>query len=160
MRPRTPWKQPGTPHETLTLVDCQRIRKLQANKAMQSREWRSFRNLNIDQLFTGSTRFKQIVQAPTSCIGCGQCQCRFHDFRCNVCKKMGGIAKVCKLEESKYQHSSCDQVQSQENPASNVDSVLSSNQVHNVQSSGKKIFDVAIHERHLQMEQELDHVVE
>nr|XP_029733914.1 uncharacterized protein K02A2.6-like [Aedes albopictus] len=73
----------------------------------------------------------------SSCNGCGgqhlRSQCRFRDARCNVCNKKGHIARV----------------QSRETPASEVDLVQSLNQVSSV---GKKMIDVGIDGRHLQME--------
>lgn len=88
----------------------------------------------------------------SSCNGCGgqhlRSQCRFRDARCNVCNKKGHIARVCQSEKSKF-HSSADQVQSRETPASEVDLVQSLNQVSSV---GKKMIDVGIDGRHLQME--------
>ncbi|XP_058836807.1 uncharacterized protein K02A2.6-like [Topomyia yanbarensis] len=84
------------------------------------------------------------------CNGCGgqhlRIYCRFRDIRCHNCDKKGHIAKVCR---SKSKNSSTDQVQSQE-PSSEIDLVTT--QVNDIISSGKKMIDVKIDGRPLQME--------
>ncbi|XP_055633675.1 uncharacterized protein K02A2.6-like [Toxorhynchites rutilus septentrionalis] len=91
-----------------------------------------------------------------SCNGCGgqhlRSQCRFRDVTCNVCNKKGHIAKVCRSGKSKSQYSSTDQVQTHENPASEVDLIQSLSKIHNVSSTGKKMINVAIDGHRLQME--------
>lgn len=88
------------------------------------------------------------------CNGCGEqhlrSNCRFRNAKCNICDKKGHIAKVCR--SGKSQHSSADQVQSQETPATEVDLVQSLSQVHTVPCIEKKMIDVEIDGRRLQME--------
>ncbi|XP_053699483.1 uncharacterized protein K02A2.6-like [Sabethes cyaneus] len=88
------------------------------------------------------------------CNGCGgqhlRNQCRFRNVWCNACGKKGHIAKVCRSEKS--QNSSTDLVESQETPTSEADFVQSLHQVLNVSSTGKKLIDVEIDGRRLQME--------
>ncbi|XP_058811057.1 uncharacterized protein LOC131675950 [Topomyia yanbarensis] len=63
----------------------------------------------------------------SSCNGCGgqhmRNQCRFRDARCNKCNKTGHIARVCRSARSTFQNDATDQIQSSENPASEVDVV-------------------------------------
>lgn len=88
----------------------------------------------------------------SSCNGCGEqhqrSQCRFRNATCHACNKKGHIASVCRSGNS----SSTDQVKTHEEPAAEIDLVQSLSQVHNVPSTDKKMLDVEIDGRRLQME--------
>ncbi|KXJ68931.1 hypothetical protein RP20_CCG001002 [Aedes albopictus] len=90
------------------------------------------------------------------CNGCGgqhlRSQCRFRDARCNKCNKKGHIAKVCRSARSSYQSFSTDQVESSENPAPEIDVVQTLGQVCDTTATGKKMINVMIDGRPLQME--------
>lgn len=92
------------------------------------------------------------------CNGCGgrhlRSQCRFRDVKCHNCDRKGHIAKVCRSRRSKFPSSSADQVESEEMPPTEIDLVQRLNQVHDIVSNvtGKKMIDVEIDGRHLQME--------
>ncbi|XP_058840834.1 uncharacterized protein K02A2.6-like [Topomyia yanbarensis] len=92
----------------------------------------------------------------SSCNGCGgqhmRNQCRFRDARCNKCNKTGHIARVCRSARSTFQNDATDQIQSSENPASEVDVVQTLGQVCDTTAVGKKMINVVIDGQHLQME--------
>ncbi|XP_062539247.1 uncharacterized protein K02A2.6-like [Armigeres subalbatus] len=90
------------------------------------------------------------------CNGCGgnhqRNQCRFRDARCNKCDKKGHIAKVCRSAKSTFRKYPTDQIESSENPASDIDVVQTLGQVHDASLTKKKMIDVVIDGHSLQME--------
>lgn len=90
------------------------------------------------------------------CNGCGghhmRSDCRFRDARCNKCNKKGHIAKVCRSTRSSAQSFSTDQVESSEDPASEIDVVQTLGQLCDSTAIGKKLIDVIMEGQHLQME--------
>lgn len=112
-----------------------------------------------------STTGRQFVNAPratapnrkpgnhsVTCNGCGgqhiRSECRFRSAKCQNCHKKGHIARVCRAGKSNHHHSTHDYP----SPSRNIDQVQRLNRIHNIPSNEKKMLDVQIDGRTLQME--------
>ncbi|XP_053686302.1 uncharacterized protein K02A2.6-like [Sabethes cyaneus] len=149
--------RPGTrPERSILAHHRQRTPKVPTNLTTRSREQGSRLNFVNDCHSSNNERklHPNIAGESRPCNGCGgqhlRNQCRFRNVWCNACGKKGHIAKVCRSEKS--QNSSTDLVESQETPTPEADFVQSLHQVLNVSSTGKKLIDVEIDGRRLQME--------
>ncbi|XP_053686293.1 uncharacterized protein K02A2.6-like [Sabethes cyaneus] len=133
-------------YRKLTQPDCRPSTSYPA----QQRQ-RNFESLGGRQQ---SSSYNDRVSDP--CNGCGghhlRNHCRFRNARCNNCNKKGHIARVCRSTKVNLQNSSTDEVQSQEDAVSELDSIQSLSQVYDVHSIGKKMINVQIEGRSLQME--------
>uniref|UniRef100_A0A182PBU3 Reverse transcriptase domain-containing protein n=1 Tax=Anopheles epiroticus TaxID=199890 RepID=A0A182PBU3_9DIPT len=91
-----------------------------------------------------------------SCNGCGgqhmRHQCKFREARCNTCRKIGHIARVCRSNRTNRQDGDTRQVTEEDSPASEMDSIQTLNQVGDPFVNRKKILDVTINGKALQME--------
>lgn len=90
------------------------------------------------------------------CNGCGgshmRNQCKFREAKCNKCNKIGHIARVCRSVRRMFQSGTTSQVTATEDPATEIDTVQTLNQVCDRNVIKKKIIDVTINGKPLQME--------
>ncbi|XP_055623435.1 uncharacterized protein K02A2.6-like [Toxorhynchites rutilus septentrionalis] len=100
--------------------------------------------------YNEKTSFDQSV-----CGGCGgnhpRNKCKFQSATCFNCGKTGHISKVCRAPKRNFHDQSTSQVQSEE-PAMQVDVVQSLDKIHSIATSGKRVINVIIDGRMLEME--------
>ncbi|XP_055632601.1 uncharacterized protein K02A2.6-like [Toxorhynchites rutilus septentrionalis] len=100
--------------------------------------------------YNEKTSFDQSV-----CGGCGgnhpRNKCKFQSATCFNCGKTGHISKVCRAPKRNFHDQSTSQVQSEE-PAMQVDVVQSLDKIHSIATSVKRVINVIIDGRMLEME--------